>query len=170
MTTAPQYRQGPDAKLKGWHVLIMMLAFFGVMFTANGIFLYSAITSFPGEDVEKSYLQGLNYNATLEARREQAALGWTMRAGLVTDGTPRLRVELKDRAGAPLSALAVTAQFRRQATMAGETRLVVEPAGTTGVYEAVLPALQQGQWEVDIEARSGDGKTRFAATKTVSLP
>lgn len=170
MRTAPQYRQPADARLKGWHVLIMMLAFFGVMFTANGIFLYSAITSFPGEDVEKSYLQGLNYNATLESRREQAALGWTMRAGLVADGAPRLRVELNDRAGAPLSSLAVTALFRRQATTAGETRLALDPAGTAGVYEVLLLALQRGQWEVDIEARSADGDKRFAATKTVSVP
>ena len=49
----------PRGKLTGWHVLWIMLGFFGLMFTVNGIFLYHAITSFPGEDVKKSYLQGL---------------------------------------------------------------------------------------------------------------
>ena len=57
-------------ELKGWHVLLILMAFFGVMFSVNGVFLYHAITSFPGEDVKKSYVQGLNYNDTLAVRAE----------------------------------------------------------------------------------------------------
>ena len=78
-------------ELKGWHVLLIMLGFFGVMFAVNGVFLYHAITSFPGEDVKKSYVQGLNYNQTLSARASQADLGWRAEAGL-RDGTIAFRL------------------------------------------------------------------------------
>ena len=169
MMAAPQYKQGPDAKLKGWHVLLIMLGFFGVMFTVNGIFLYSAITSFPGEDVDKSYLQGLNYNQTLEARREQEALGWSLRAGLVEANT-RLRVEVADRDGEALSTLTVTARLRRQATTAEDVDLVLQPGTARGVYEAALPALGKGFWDVEIEARSADQEQAIEATKTVAIP
>lgn len=170
MMAAPQYKQGPDAKLKGWHVLLIMLGFFGVMFVVNGIFLYSAITSFPGEDVEKSYLQGLNYNDTLEARREQAELGWTLRAGLVGAADPVLRVEVSGRDGEVISLLDVTARLRRQATTAEDVHLVLASAGMGGVYEAVLPPLGKGLWEVTIEARSANGVDVSTATKMVTLP
>ena len=63
-----------SGKLTGWHVFWIMLGFFGLMFTVNGIFLYHAITSFPGEDVKKSYLQGLDYNSTLDAKGSDGAL------------------------------------------------------------------------------------------------
>ena len=169
MMAASQYKQGPEAKLKGWHVLLMMLAFFGVMFTVNGIFLYSAITSFPGEDVEKSYLQGLSYNDTLEARREQAELGWTIRAGLLDGAVPRLRVEVADAAGEALSMLEVRARLRRQATTLEDTDITLAPAGERGVYEVALTGLSKGQWEIDITARSADGDTEVEAVKTVVL-
>ncbi|MEO1305623.1 MAG: FixH family protein, partial [Pseudomonadota bacterium] len=83
--TAPQSQtlSAPSEKtLKGWHVLLIMLGFFGIMFAVNGVFLYHAITSFPGEDIKKSYVQGLNYNDTLAVRAAQAELGWQAEAGL----------------------------------------------------------------------------------------
>ena len=76
---------GTGRELKGWHVLLIMLAFFGVMFSGNGVFLFHAITSFPGEDVKKSYVQGLSFNDTLADRAAQAELGWLAEAGLVDD-------------------------------------------------------------------------------------
>ena len=88
-----------------------MLGFFGVMFAVNGVFLYHAITSFPGEDVKKSYVQGLNYNDTLAARAAQAELGWTAEAGL-QDGE-LLVFRLRDADGAPLSNYAVIGEMRR---------------------------------------------------------
>ncbi|WP_084396675.1 FixH family protein [Henriciella aquimarina] len=170
MATSPQYRQDPDAKLKGWHVLLIMLAFFGVMFTVNGFFVYSAVTSFPGEDVEKSYLQGLNYNEKIEARHAQDALGWTMRAGLVGEGSSVLRVEAADEGGAPLSMLEVKATLRRLATTASDTTVTLTPVrGHRGSYEATLPELASGQWDIEIEARSTTSDAAFTAKKVVSV-
>ena len=163
---AAQYRQGPDAKLKGWHVLLIKLGFFGVMFAVNGVFLYSAITSFPGEDVKKSYVQGLDYNATLEARRAQAEAGWTVRAG-VEGG--RLVVELASEAAPNVSTLDVEATLRRAVTDTDDVVLTLQRAGSTGRYEAELPALDSGRWEILIDARRADGTPAATARKEIVL-
>lgn len=171
MSVAQDRKQGPDAKLKGWHVLLMMLAFFGVMFAVNGVFLYSAITSFPGEDVEKSYLQGLDYNSTLEARRKQAELGWTIRAGIPETDASMLIVEIETAEGAPLSLLDVEATLRRSATADEDLLLSLEPSSTDrGRYEASLPGkLAPGLWDILIEARSSREDITINARKSVVL-
>lgn len=166
MAATQQYRQGPEAKLRGWHVLLIMLGFFGVMFAVNGVFLYSAITSFPGEDVEKSYVQGLDYNSTIEARRIQAEQGWTVRAGIESG---RLVVELESSAGEPVSTLDVRATLRRAVTAEEDLIVSLEPAGSKGRYEAELPAIEDGRWEILIDARKADGSPAATARKEVRL-
>lgn len=64
-------------ELTGRHVLLAVIAFFGVLILINGVFIYAAVGTFRGEDVARSYRQGLDYNQTLEVRRNQAALGWS---------------------------------------------------------------------------------------------
>ena len=171
MAAADERKQGPEAKLKGWHVLLMMLGFFGVMFAVNGVFLYSAITSFPGEDVEKSYLQGLNYNSTLEARREQAELGWTVRAGIPETDLSTLVVEIETAEGSPLSLLDVEATLRRRATDDADLNLSLKPSPQTrGRYEAALPhQLAPGLWDILIEAHSSREDITVNARKSVMM-
>ena len=69
-------------QLKAWHALVWFLGFFGFMFAVNGIFLWTAITTFPGEDVEKSYLTGLDYNQEIARRERQTEEGWNAEIGL----------------------------------------------------------------------------------------
>lgn len=128
--------------LKGWHVLLMMLAFFGVMFSVNGVFLYHAITSFPGEDVKKSYVQGLNYNDTLAARASQATLGWRAEAGLQDD---EIIVRLWDGDDQPLTHRSMVGELRRLATRE-QDRAVVFQTRTNGEYAAQVDPLAPGQW------------------------
>ena len=53
--------------LEGRHVLMALIAFFGVMLIANGIFVYFAVLTFSGGDTPESYRKGLNYNETIAA-------------------------------------------------------------------------------------------------------
>lgn len=151
-------------ELKGWHVLLIMLGFFGVMFAVNGVFLYHAITSFPGEDIKKSYVQGLNYNDTLAQRASQAELGWTAEAGVQSG---ELIFRLRDAEGAPLSNYAVIGEIRRSATQSADQAIIYQ-ARANGEYVADAGDLAPGQWLLRINVMDPAAETvLFNVHKTI---
>ncbi|MBR9808595.1 MAG: FixH family protein [Alphaproteobacteria bacterium] len=154
-------------RLKGRHVLMYFMGFFGLMFVVNGIFLEKAITSFPGEDVEKSYLQGLNYNSTLAARQAQSELGWQAQAGL-EDGI--VRFHLEDAKGNKLSAMHVSAVLKHAANATLDTPLVMAAIGD-GDYTATLPVgLPAGKWTLQTSVQSdAEEDVLFTASKTLLI-
>ncbi len=161
--TTPTSDQG-TFELKGWHVLLILMAFFGVMFSVNGVFLYHAITSFPGEDVKKSYVQGLNYNDTLAVRAEQAALGWRAEAGLQNS---TLVLRLSDSENRPLSNLSVVAEVRHLATQNADQIVTLQPQAQ-GEYLAEGLVLDPGQWLIRFSIYDSAGETlRFNVDKTL---
>ncbi|HVK80655.1 MAG TPA: FixH family protein, partial [Verrucomicrobiae bacterium] len=107
MNTATGFR------MRGWHVLALMLAFFGFIIGVNVTFAVIAVRSFPGEDVRRSYLQGIQYNDTLAQRREQAALGWQANAGFTpsADGAA-LEIVLRDSDGAPIDGATISGEIQ----------------------------------------------------------
>ena len=52
-----------------------MVAFFGLIFLANGIFLYYALTTFGGGEKGSPYRSGLRYNETLAEAARAAERG-----------------------------------------------------------------------------------------------
>ncbi len=143
-----------DNVLKGWHVLLILIGFFGVMFSVNGVFLYHAITSFPGEDVKKSYVQGLNYNQTLAQRADQLARGWRAEAGL--DGA-EIRVFLSDENSAPLAHQVLVGELRRSTTDALDRPIVFENRGN-GIYTVPIQDLTPGRWLLRASALDADAE------------
>lgn len=116
----------PPFTVKGRHVLIGSLLFFGVVIGLDGLFVTWAVKSWPGEVSETAYEDGLAYNRTIEARAAQTALGWT--AKVEQGARPgSVRVRFVDAQGAPLGGLAVEAAFTRPATDkgAGEAKLEI---------------------------------------------
>lgn len=169
MTDAPA---ASGKQLKGWHVLLIMLAFFVVMFAVNGVFLYYAITTHPGEQVEKSYLQGLHYNDTLEARARQDELGWTGALGIVAeeDAAPMLVAEMTDAADLPLGGLAVTASLHRHTSGDADIHMALSPSDV-GEYSVSLEGLPAGDYDVIVKATQGGSEdVLFEAHKRLSLP
>ena len=156
-----------EKKLKGWHVLLIMLGFFGVIFAVNGVFLYHAVTSFPGEDVKKSYVQGINYNQTLAARAAQAELGWRAEAGLQDD---TVIFRLSDADAQPLSNYTVIGELRRLATQEADQVLAFR-AAPGGEYIAPSGTLEAGQWRLRISVLGRDDETvLFKTDKTLLVP
>jgi nitrogen fixation protein FixH len=100
--------KSPLNPLRGWHVLIMILIFFGVTIGVNATFITLAIGTYPGEDVPRSYVQGINYNDRLEQRRIQAELGWSAQLNRVGDD---VIVEVLDRDNARVSGLNLLGQI-----------------------------------------------------------
>jgi nitrogen fixation protein FixH len=140
-------------RLTGWHVLAMVCAFFGIVIAVDVGMAAMAYRTFSGEVADDPYEAGLLYNRTLAERRVQAALGWTADIAVIGDG---LRVTVKDRAGAPVDGLKVSALLERPATEAGKRTLAFAPAGQ-GAYDARAAHLS-GAWDVRVRATDARGR------------
>lgn len=136
--------------LRGWHVLVMILVFFGVTIGVNATFATIAFRTFPGEDVPRSYVQGLHYNDTLERRHAQAELGWSARFNAV-DGA--LLLEVLDAEGAAVPGLSLTGSMVHPDTM--QDCAISFAADRPGLYRAPLTCETDGRWRVRV-MNSGD--------------
>lgn len=144
-------------KVKGAHVLAALLAFFAIVIAVNVTFVVFAVQSFPGEDVRRSYLQGLNYNATIAERRAQAAIGWGATAALSGQDGGIVEVALRDAEGAPLNGLTLAGALRWPTDGRRDHELVFESHGQ-GRYVARVPALVAGRWVLRARAERSDGQ------------
>lgn len=141
-------------EVRGWHVLAMLLAFFALVIAVNVAFAVLALRSFPGEDVRRSYLQGLQYNDTLAERRAQAALGWRIEVG---QRAGALEVFANNRNGEPLDRLTVQGELQRRADARFDRSLTFEHVGA-GRYVARVEDLAPGAWRLRARAEDGQGE------------
>jgi len=163
---------GGKGQLKAWHALAWFLGFFGFMFVVNGIFLWTAITTFPGEDVEKSYLTGLDYNREISRRDRQTNEGWSAEIGLVAAASQlEIRIRMTRRDGSALPASATTLLMRHPADRALDRTLELVPMGG-GEYSAPVTGLAPGTWTVQLTA-DVDPQTEgseFKAVRDLRVP
>ncbi len=144
-------------EISGRHVLYAFLAFFGLIFAVNGVFLYAAVGSFPGEETKKSYLQGLRYNDVLAERAADRALGWSATAGIARAGADaRVAMDFAGADGRPLTGLTVKGVLKRPVEDGHDVALAFEPAGE-GAYRAHVSAPAAGVWDLAVTAADADG-------------
>ena len=134
----------------------MLLAFFGVMIAVNAYFTFVAVTSFRGEDVPRSYRQGLEYNQTIAARAEQERSGWTASVNTLTDDAQRLKIvlELNDKDSRALPGMIINAKLRHPVDTDFD-RLLNFTDGGNGRYIAYSKPII-GHWTLEANARQGD--------------
>ncbi len=150
-----------EKRLTGRHIVLMLIAFFGIMIIANTAFVIVAVKSFPGESQKKSYLQGLNYNETLTARAKQKSLGW--RAEITRIEATHLEVKLHDKNDAPVNGLTITGQLRRPSHDGSDQTLAFKEINP-GVYATPTSALGVGTWDFTATAIGpGDEHFEFGA-------
>jgi nitrogen fixation protein FixH len=136
--------------LKGWHVLAAFLGFFGVVFAANGVFLYSALSTYTGVVANEPYRKGLQYNDRIAAGEIQDQLGWV--ADVTVDREPgRITLIVKDKAGQPVSGLRVAGVFGRPSTNRHDIKLTLREV-ETGRYVMDVGTLEAGSWIATVEA------------------
>lgn len=137
--------------ITGRQVLLGMVAFFGVVFGVNAVFLYSALSTHTGVVANEPYRKGLHYNERIEADRQQSERGWQGEVALDATGET-VAVTLLDRNGRPLSGLGVNARIGRPSTSDLDIRLDMKETAP-GHYGARLAKLEAGSWLIDVEAR-----------------
>ena len=139
--------------LTGRKVLYILLGFFGVMFVANGIFTYFAVSTFNGLVANDSYRRGLEYDERLAAEAQQERLGWTADLNL-SDRGDELRLNLAGENGRPVSGRLVRVRVGRPATdKFDRTVLLNETAPGTYSREISLPG--DGNWLASLEILEG---------------
>ncbi len=159
---------GAGRRLTGGKVLVLLLAFFGVIFGVNAVMIYAALTTFRGEDTSRAYERGLAYNLDIALAREQGALDWKVEASILRRSRSEslFSVVLHDASGAPLSGLKVSATIR--APVDGKKDVSIQLAETEpGRYEA--PAVVEAGWRDLLLSAERDGREAFRSKSRVHL-
>lgn len=161
-TTLPTTRLQPVGMLSGRHVLIAMVAFFGVIFAVNGVLLWQAVATHSGLVASEPYRKGLGYNRRIEADERQQSLGWTTLA--TVERSHGVSITLLDRLGEPVTGLQLVGTIGRPSTGHRDLALrFFEQA--PGRYVAPVSGLDAGAWLLSVGAhaagneRDGEGSS-----------
>ncbi len=143
--TQPQ-RKG--FQMTGRKVLIIAVSSFGVILAANLTLAYNAVSTFPGLEVDNSFVASQNFNEELA---EQLALGWDVKASH-EDGV--LTLAITDPDGAPVEVAHLDATLGA----ATHVRDDQEPdfRFTDGAYRAPVE-IGTGNWNIRLHAVAQDG-------------
>ncbi len=141
--------------LTGRGVLIWLFGFFGVIFATNAYFIMVSTRTFSGEDEQKPYLQGVEYNQTLAHHAEQAALGWkaAITATRLPGGDVRIEIRMRDPAGKPVTESGLGGELRHPADE-NRDRVLHLTQNEPGIYQARLAGVSPGVWDVLIHSSS----------------
>jgi nitrogen fixation protein FixH len=87
--------------LTGRKVLLMLVAFFGVVIGVNLVMMTLAIQTLPSTEVDSAYSASLAYEKEIATAREQTARNWKVDAHVERSGQggATLQVEARDNAG-----------------------------------------------------------------------
>ncbi len=144
-------------RFTGKHMLLIMLAFFGVVIGVNAIMARFAISTFGGTVVDNSYVASQSFNDWLAEARDQKALGW--QSVVTLDEGRRIAIMVKDPGGLPLAALRINAIAEHPLGRVKPVDFVFAPVAP-GEYRSTMP-LPDGRWTVRIEARRAQDRIRL---------
>jgi nitrogen fixation protein FixH len=150
MHVAAAPNDGGKYELRGRHVLVAVLAFFGVIFAVNGYFLYAALSTHGGVVAVEPYRKGLAYNDRIAAEVRQQANGWTGAFDVAENGTVTLDLRRDD--GNPLTGRHVVAVVGRPATTGFDATLTLRET-LPGRYQTTVKPFAPGNWIASIEVR-----------------
>lgn len=136
------------AELTGKHVLAITVSAFAVIIGVNIVLAVKAVSTFPGLEVENSYVAGQGFN---ERKAAQEALGWVMVPGY-ENGRMTLAFTGKD--GKPVAVDDLQVLVGRTTEATDDAWPAFARQGD--LYAADVP-LGKGKWMVKVTARSADG-------------
>ncbi|MEO0872265.1 MAG: FixH family protein [Pseudomonadota bacterium] len=140
----------PKRQFTGKHMLLTMVAGFGIVAAVNFYMASLAVGGFHGTVVDNSYVASQKFNTWIEEAEAMEALGWSTEAARDETGHLILTTE-----GVPESAL-ISAELRRPIGVKQFASLTFAPLGD-GRYRS-LETLEQGRWTMRL-AIEADGET-----------
>ena len=156
--------------LTGHIVLVMLLAFFGVVIGVNVTMMKLAIATLPGTEVDSAYSASIGYEKEIRAAQDQAARDWRVDAHIVRDraGFATLQVEARDKDGQPLSGLSFRGMLERPTDKRADLAVALSEV-ENGVYRGNAGAIALGQWDLVIEGDMVGGERMFLSKNRVML-
>jgi nitrogen fixation protein FixH len=155
--------------LTGRLVLIMLLAFFGIVFGVNFTLMKLAIATLPGTEVDSAYGASLGYGKEIAAAHDQTARKWRVDAHIERDGNgaATLQVEARDERGQPMTGLKFQGTLERPTDKRADVAVSLAEVGI-GIYRGSAPAIAPGQWDLVLEGDSA-GQRMFMSKNRVLL-
>ena len=146
----------------GWHMLAIMVLFFGTIITVNLIMAWNASHSWSGLVVPNTYVASQQFNGKVAEARALAASGIE---GSLTIESGRIAYRVVDAKGEPVIANDVAATFKRPVDEREDFTLALEPAGP-GLFTAESDILP-GQWIVDISTNRDGARVFHQTVRTI---
>ena len=158
----PVQRDGrAPRELTGRAVLLLMLAFFGVIFAVNGVLVHKALSTFGGVETDSPYREGQLFAREVAMAKAQDAQHWQVDAKVTqaADGGALLDIVARDAAGALLTGMDASVTFERPTDRRLDHRISVTEVAS-GHFRGNA-AIAAGQWDLVIElARRGERQFR----------
>lgn len=154
----------------GYHILMALVGSFAVVLAVNVLFIVKAYSTFSGEDEQKPYMQGIEYNETLARHALQMQLGWkaTLDAARAGSSDVRVTVHLSDKNGLPINSVSLTALLKHPSDEARDRELKLHLV-SAGTYEGDMAGVSPGLWDLIVTSSSAP-TTPFEATRRVWIP
>ena len=153
--------------ITGRHVLIYLMGFFGVIFVANIIYIYLALSTFTGEHTVNAYDKGLAYNSTLAAAEEQKALPWSALLSAEPSGPQTLDIDVSLQGAAPTD-LSAEVTVRRP-TLDGYDQVIALQATSAAHHSTRVVLPFSGVWDLDVTLTQ-DGTAVYRQTTRAVVP
>jgi nitrogen fixation protein FixH len=156
-------------QLTGRHVLIMLVAFFGIIIAVNVTIAKLAISTLPGTEVDSPYAASLAYGKEITAAHNQDARKWEVDAHIDrgADGAAVLQVQARDKTGRPLTGLKFEGRFERPTDKRADQAVALDEVGI-GIYRGRFNEIAPGQWDLVLEA-DAKGERMFLSKNRVLL-
>lgn len=139
-----------EFRLNGWHVLAIFVGAFGVIIGVNLALAWNAVATFPGLEVENSYIASQTFD---DRRAAQEALGWTVDAQ-ATDG--RIVLAITNARGYPVQPRTLSAKVGRTTSARDDRTPEFTFDGRAFVAD---DPLARGYWNVWLTAQDWGGTT-----------
>lgn len=155
-------------RLTGRHVLIILLAFFGVVFAVNFTMMHYATSTFSGMEDDSPYKNGLAYNTDINAGRKQNERGWKVEASIaeVSAGETRIVLSTRDAQDAALAGIEGTIRLERPADRRLDHTAALSHTGD-GRYQVTFQDVARGQWDLVIELRREDERLFLSRNRVI---
>ncbi len=139
-------------ELTGRKVFLIVAGAFAVIITVNFYMAFSAVNTFPGLEVENSYVASQQFN---DRARAQQALGWTLSA---SNQGGKLHIAIVDKDGKPVYPASIKVRVGRPTIARDDQNVEMTLQGDQYVGDTNL---YFGKWYAYVDTISSGGVPLF---------